>query len=85
MTVIEAARKLSREWLESLRRSSDSMNMLRKIEVDWRRREWLETLRQSILVCIIIIFVPDHAWVNRNERADMLAGTARFSFFLMVL
>jgi ribonuclease HI len=39
----------------------------------------LESLRQSKLVSISLIFVPDHAGVRGNERADRLAGTAVIS------
>jgi hypothetical protein len=53
--------------------------MLRKIEVDWRRREWLVSPRRSNLVSTRFIFVPGHAGVRGNERADRLAGKAVIS------
>jgi ribonuclease HI len=58
---------------------SDSMSMLRKIEAGWRRLEWWKSLRLSNLFCIFVIFIPGHAGVRGNERADRLAGTAVIS------
>jgi ribonuclease HI len=55
---------------------SDSMSMLRKIENGWFRRQWLESLARSKLTKICFIFVPGHAGVRGNERADFLAGGA---------
>jgi hypothetical protein len=56
--------------------------MLRKIEVGWRRQEWLVSLRRSNLVNTSFIFVPGHAGVRGNERADRLAEKV---LFLMVV
>ena len=55
---------------------SDSMSMLRKIENGWFRRQWSESLARSKLTKIGFIFVPGHAGVRGNERADFLAGPA---------
>ena len=55
---------------------SDSMSMLRKIETGWARRHWIESLGRSKLTKISFIFVPGHAGVRGNERADRLAGMA---------
>ena len=55
---------------------SDSMSMLRKIEKGRFRRHWLASLERSQLAQISFIFVPGHAGVRGNERADWLAGTA---------
>ena len=55
---------------------SDSMSMLRKIETGWARRHWMESLGRSKLTKISFIFVPGHAGVRGNERADRLAGMA---------
>ena len=68
-------------WLESQTFTgacflSDSMSMLRKIEMGWIRREWLLSLERSRVAKISFIFVPGHAGVQGNERADELAGTA---------
>jgi ribonuclease HI len=68
-------------WLETQTFShacflSDSMSMLRKIEMGWARKQWLVSLRRSGLSRISFIFVPGHAGVKGNERADRLAGSA---------
>ena len=52
------------------------MSMLRKIETGWARRHWIESLGRSKLTKISFIFVPGHAGVRGNERADRLAGMA---------
>jgi ribonuclease HI len=52
------------------------MSVLRKIENGWFRRQWLESLARSKLTKFGFIFVPGHAGVRENERADYLAGTA---------
>ena len=69
------------DWLETQTFTdvcflSDSMSMLRKIENGWFRRQWLESLARSKLTKICFIFVPGHAGVRGNERADFLAGGA---------
>ena len=40
------------------------------------RRQWIESLHMSKVRGITFIFVPSHARVNGNERADRLAGSA---------
>lgn len=55
---------------------SDSMCMLRKIQNGQLRREWMELIRTSTLQRLTFIFVPGHAGVCGNERADTLAGNA---------
>ena len=55
---------------------SDSMNMIKRIEEGSIRREWLLPLKRSRLAKISFIFVPGHAGVQGNERADKLAGEA---------
>jgi glyoxylase-like metal-dependent hydrolase (beta-lactamase superfamily II) len=52
------------------------MSMFRKIENGWFLKQWLESLRRSKLTKICLIFVPGHAGVKGNERADRLAGKA---------
>jgi ribonuclease HI len=81
--VMEVTKALS--WIETQAYTnicipSDSMSMHRQIEARWTRRELLESLRRSNLVCIFVIFVPFHAGVRGNERADRLVGTAVISY-----
>jgi ribonuclease HI len=49
---------------------SDSISMLRKIEIGCIRREWLETIERSSLIAVCFISVPRHSGVKGNERAD---------------
>ena len=58
---------------------SDSMSMLRKVEAGKVRRKWVDLLMQSKTQKIVFIFVPGHAGVKGNERADKLAGMATLS------
>jgi ribonuclease HI len=55
---------------------SDSMSMLRKIKTGCIRQEWLEAIERSSLKAVCFIFVPGHASVKGNERADRLADMA---------
>jgi ribonuclease HI len=55
---------------------SDSMSMLRKVQTGCVRNEWLRSLEKSRLQCVTFIFVPGHAGVKGNERADALASLA---------
>jgi ribonuclease HI len=50
--------------------------MLKKIELGWVRKEWLSSLSCSTLKLVTFIFVPRHAGVKGNVRADRLAGEA---------
>ena len=58
---------------------SDSMSMIRKVESGMVRRNWVEALVQTGIKEITFIFVPGHAGVSGNERADRLAGMATVS------
>ena len=49
---------------------SDSMSMIRKVESGMVRRNWVEVLVQTMIREITFIFVPGHAGVRGNERAD---------------
>ena len=55
---------------------SDSMNMLRKIQAGSIRQQWLKSLQEGQIRHLTFIFVPGHAGVKGNERADQLAGSA---------
>ena len=70
-------------WLESQAYShacilSDSLNMIQKVKTGDVRREWVESLeRAKIRVSLrklTLIFVPGHAGVEGNERANQLAS-----------
>jgi ribonuclease HI len=68
-------------WLESQNFSrasilSDSMNMIQKVQNGAIRRQWLESITKSKLSKVTFIFVPGHAGVLGNERADQLAADA---------
>jgi hypothetical protein len=69
------------EWLETQTFRhvcflSDSMSNIRKIETGYIRLEWLEATESSSLTAVCFIFVPGHADVKGNERADRLADMA---------
>ena len=55
---------------------SDSMNMLKKIQTGLVRHEWILSLNASRMTRLTFIFVPGHAGVQGNERADYLADGA---------
>ena len=55
------------------------MSMIRKVESGMVRRNWVEVLVQTMIREITFIFVPGHAGVRGNERADRLAGLATIS------
>ena len=79
MEVMAVTRAIS--WLETQTFNhacflSDSMSMLKKIEKGWVRRQWLESLKCLTLSKVSFIFVPGHAGVIGNERADRLACMA---------
>ena len=68
-------------WLESQNYTnvcvlSDSMSMIRKVDAGSIRRQWTDSLRGSAVRNVTFIFVPGHAGVEGNERADKLAGSA---------
>ena len=68
-------------WLESQNYTgvcilSDSMSMIRKLEAGTVRRQWLHSIEKSKIGRATFVYVPGHAGVRGNERADMLAGTA---------
>ena len=55
---------------------SDSMSMIRRVEAGFVRRQWIDSLSRSKVRVITFIFVPSHAGVYGNEKADRLAGSA---------
>src|SRR5579871_565052 len=55
---------------------SDSMSMISKVRTGMVRGQWLESVRKSSVHVVTFIFVPGHAGVVGNERADNLASTA---------
>jgi ribonuclease HI len=68
-------------WLESQDYThacilSDSMSMIRRVEAGSVRRQWLESLQRSTICRVTFLFVPGHAGVEGNEKADRLAGSA---------
>ena len=52
------------------------MSMIRRVEAGCVRRQWIDSLSRSKVRVITFIFVPSHAGVYGNERADRLAGSA---------
>ena len=79
MEVIAVTRAIS--WLATQDYSrvcilSDSMSMIRRVEAGCVRRQWIDSLHMSNVRGITFIFVPSHAGVCGNERADRLAGSA---------
>lgn len=55
---------------------NDTSLKLRKVEAGSVSRQWLESLVQSNICKVTFIFVPGHAGVGGNERADSLADSA---------
>lgn len=79
MEVMAVTKAMS--WLETQNAThacflSDSMSMLRKIQTGWIREQWLQSVIRSGLQRVTFIFVPGHAGVSGNERADRLASCA---------
>jgi len=52
------------------------MNMLKKINSRYLRKQWFESIQGSTVKIYVFIFVPDHAGVRGNERADFSAKVA---------
>ena len=50
--------------------------MIRKVEAGSVCKQWLETLGNSTILRVTFIYVPGHAGVMGNERADRLASNA---------
>ena len=81
MTMEVKAVKISLEWLQEqtfthICMLSDSMSMIQKIKAGYVRRQWMQVIRNSSIQKLTFIFVPGHAGVKSNERADALAGNA---------
>ena len=58
---------------------SDSLSMISKINAGHVHKQWMQSLSTSSLRQITFIFVPGHAGVQGNERADCLAGSANIT------
>lgn len=57
---------------------SDSMSMPKKVQTGHLCRQWLESVPRPGLQCITFAFVPGHAGIKSNERADSLARKATY-------
>ncbi|BFZ17186.1 hypothetical protein BsWGS_20225 [Bradybaena similaris] len=84
MTMEVLAVTMAFRWLETQDYThvcilSDSLSMIRRVESGCIQRHWVESLQRSSLRQVTFIFVPGHAGVVGNERADRLAGTAAVS------
>jgi len=58
---------------------SDSMSMIRKVQTGMLCRQWMESMQESKICSTTFIFVPGHARIQDNERADKLACVATIS------
>ena len=56
--------------------SSDSMNLLQKVESGMGCPDWHTAMHSLRLQRLLWIYCPGHAGVSGNERADRLASTA---------
>jgi ribonuclease HI len=55
---------------------SDSLSMIRKIEKGTVCCQWVESLWRSSIRMVTFIFVPGHAGIQGNKRADRLEDCA---------
>lgn len=51
---------------------SNLMSMFRKVKTDCVHRQWLMSACRSRLQCVNLIFMPGHAEIKGNKRADSL-------------
>jgi hypothetical protein len=55
---------------------TDSLSLVNKLQSGRVKKVWISVLEESISAHTKIIYIPGHAGIRFNERADKLAGAA---------